>query len=204
VCVGGTSGRVAELDSNLNLVAEHPTSEKNIDNFSEWPATVSARLHCLHACSVTEWQRLASATQCTKRLVSPTWTWRVTHCDFCTVVDCFWLQSYSACQVTACRLLICHCGSNDAQGNAIHDGTDCSGIASAQEAVILLQSLSGCCSESDSSSLACTTAYPCRPAWPGPEPSRHQPHGHPGLCGVRLNIQALQRRQVRRQTNRSE
>lgn len=32
---GGTSGRVAELDSNLNLVAEHPRSEKNIDNFSE-------------------------------------------------------------------------------------------------------------------------------------------------------------------------
>lgn len=32
---GGTSGRVAELDSGLNLVAEHPRSEKNIDKFSK-------------------------------------------------------------------------------------------------------------------------------------------------------------------------
>lgn len=31
---GGTSGRVAELDSNLTLVAEHPRSEKTIDGFS--------------------------------------------------------------------------------------------------------------------------------------------------------------------------
>lgn len=32
--LGGTSGRVAELDKELNLVAEHPKSEKNIDNFN--------------------------------------------------------------------------------------------------------------------------------------------------------------------------
>jgi hypothetical protein len=32
--LGGTGGRVAELDKDLNLVAEHPIIETNIDNFN--------------------------------------------------------------------------------------------------------------------------------------------------------------------------